>query len=200
MNCAAHIWCWPTSLRDDGFAAGEAVDFGHQVLRLDLVGGRFRRSKGCSRCHSLICAHQAARAVAFLRASSRPRSLRARLFSFFRTRFTSPTMGTSACGFLPISAGSISTWITLACGAKAARRPVTRSSKRTPRAIRTIGLGHAHVGGVAAVHAGHADEIGMRAGQPAQTHQRADGGRVDAARRIRAALRAASAAMMPPPA
>ena len=41
-----------------------------------------------------------------------------------------------------------------------------------------VGLGHAHVGRVAAVHAGHADEVRMRAGQPAQPHQRADRRRI----------------------
>ena len=41
MNCAAHIWCWPTSDADDGLAAGEAVDLAHQMLRLDFVGGEF---------------------------------------------------------------------------------------------------------------------------------------------------------------
>ena len=47
------------------------------------------------------------------------------------------TTGTSGARFLPISAGSMSTWMTLACGAKAASRPVTRSSKRTPSATST---------------------------------------------------------------
>jgi len=46
----------------------------------------------------------------------------------------SPTIGTSACRFLEISAGSMSAWITLACGAKLESLPVTRSSKRAPSA------------------------------------------------------------------
>ena len=37
--------------------------------------------------------------------------------------------------FLPISAGSTSAWITLACGANALSLPVTRSSKRAPMAM-----------------------------------------------------------------
>ena len=37
------------------------------------------------------------------------------------------------CRFLPISAGSMSAWITLAFGANESRLPVTRSSKRAPR-------------------------------------------------------------------
>ena len=39
INCAAHIWCWPTSDADDGLAGREPVDFHHQVLRLDFVIG-----------------------------------------------------------------------------------------------------------------------------------------------------------------
>ena len=148
---------------DDGFAAGEAVDFGHQMLRLDLGVGLVGGRSGCSSFQSRICCHQA-------RARPRRSSLAARravpaaaCSASARTRFTSPTIGTSGVRFLPISAGSISTWMTLACGAKAARRPVTRSSKRTPRAISRSAFGHRHVGGVAAVHAGHADEVRMLA-------------------------------------
>src|SRR5271155_2546640 len=49
----------------------------------------------------------------------------------------SPTIGTSTLTFLEIDEGSISIWmIDLALGAKSALRPVTRSSKRAPTAIR----------------------------------------------------------------
>ena len=44
-------------------------------------------------------------------------------------------MPTSGLRTLPISALSMSTWITLALGAKAETLPVTRSSKRLPRAM-----------------------------------------------------------------
>lgn len=43
-------------------------------------------------------------------------------------------MGTSATRFLEISAGSMSAWTILAYGAKESSLPVTRSSKRAPRA------------------------------------------------------------------
>ncbi|CAB4583564.1 unannotated protein [freshwater metagenome] len=52
------------------------------------------------------------------------------------TSRTSPTMGTSASRILPISAGSMSTWMTLAFGANSLTLPVTRSSKRAPRTMR----------------------------------------------------------------
>ena len=52
------------------------------------------------------------------------------------TSLASPTIGTSARRFLEISAGSMSAWMTLAFGANVDSWPVTRSSKRVPRAMR----------------------------------------------------------------
>ena len=39
MNCAAHIWCWPTSVVTMASPPEMRFDFGHDVLRLDLVRG-----------------------------------------------------------------------------------------------------------------------------------------------------------------
>ena len=50
------------------------------------------------------------------------------------TNRQSPAMATSARRTLLCSAGSMSTWITFASGAKALILPVTRSSNRLPRA------------------------------------------------------------------
>lgn len=50
------------------------------------------------------------------------------------TSRASPTIGTSATRFLEISAGSMSACTILAYGAKESSLPVTRSSKRAPRA------------------------------------------------------------------
>ena len=52
-----------------------------------------------------------------------------------RSRFRSPTSGTVAVTSLEISAGSTSRWTILASGAKVESLPVTRSSKRAPRAM-----------------------------------------------------------------
>ena len=41
MNCARPHLVLADVARDDRFAARQPVDFGHQVLRLDLVGRRF---------------------------------------------------------------------------------------------------------------------------------------------------------------
>ena len=63
-----------------------------------------------------------------------------------------------------------------------------------------VGSSHRHVGRIAAVHAGHADEIGMAGGQRAQAHQRGDRGGVGQFHELAQFRRRASAAMMPPPA
>ena len=56
-----------------------------------------------------------------------------------------------------------------------------------------IASGHAHVGGIAAVHAGHADEIRMFGRQRAQAHQSADRRRIHALDQLaQLALRAGS--------
>ena len=44
-------------------------------------------------------------------------------------------MGTVGFTILPISAGSMSMWMTLACGANSETLPVTRSEKRAPTAM-----------------------------------------------------------------
>ncbi len=107
--------------------------------------------------------------------SSRRRSLRSSSRIFSRTFLTSPTIGTSGVRILadlpPDRYPRGSPW-------RAARRPPgVRSRDRrsaTPSAISRSVSVMRHVGRVAAVHARHADEIRMRAGQAAQAHQRAD--------------------------
>ena len=44
-------------------------------------------------------------------------------------------MGICTLRTLPISAGSMSMWMTSACGANSSSRPVTRSEKRAPAAM-----------------------------------------------------------------
>ena len=66
-----------------------------------------------------------------------PLSLRSRiaLTNSSVTSRQSPTIGTSGRRTLPCSAGSMSTWMILASGAKVETLPVMRSSKRAPSAI-----------------------------------------------------------------
>ena len=104
---------------DDGLAAGEAVDFVHQVLRLDFVFGAGAIVGMLVLPGADLRPPLRARGFAFFGLNSGSSSCTA-LLSFCSTRLTSPTMGISGTRFLPISAGSISTWMTRAWRAKAA--------------------------------------------------------------------------------
>ena len=90
------------------------------------------------------------------------------------TYLQSPTIGTSGRRTLPCSAGSMSTWMILASGAKLSTRPVMRSSKRAPRAIsRSLRCSVGDRRGVA-VHARHAEAQRVVVGERAARHQRGD--------------------------
>ena len=82
-----------------------------------------------------------------------PSASRASRSSLDDDRGQSPAMATSGRRTLPSSAGSMSTWMILASGAKALILPVTRSSKRLPEGDEEVGLLHGGDGGVVAVHA-----------------------------------------------
>ena len=129
-NCEAHIWCWPTSVTQmvDGSAylpscctthcgasvpsVGSSYVIGYLLRQRSIAAHHgFKSGLPCSACSFSICGIRSSSTVA-----------------------TSPTIGTSATRFLPISAGSISMWMTRAVGANASSLPVTRSSKRAPMA------------------------------------------------------------------
>ena len=61
-------------------------------------------------------------------------------------------------------------------GGEAAGYAVVESDAQSDK---QIGVGDAHVGGVTAVHAGHADEVRMLRREPAQAHKGADCGAVE---------------------
>ena len=90
------------------------------------------------------------------------------------TRRQSPAMATSATRTLLCSAGSMSTWITLASGAKAldlAGHPVVEAAAQGDQ---EVGLLHGGDRRVVAVHAGHAQAQRVRVGEAAPGHQRGD--------------------------
>ena len=185
---------------DDGLAAGDAVDLAHEVLRLDLGRRRRRPRSGCSSFHSRICCHQACGARRASASRIGLESPRATLLSLPSTRLTSPTMGTSG-GAVLADLGGVDIHVddlgVRREGGQAAGDAVVEAHAERDQ---QVALGHAHVGGVAAVHAGHADEIGMVGGERAEAHQRAAR---RARRRVSTNSRSsgeASAAMMPPPA
>ena len=93
------------------------------------------------------------------------------------TSRASPTIGTSAARFLPISAGSMSAWTILAYGAKLSSLPVTRSSKRAAEGDDQVGLLQRGDGGDRAVHARHAHVQRVAVGEGAERHQGGGDGR-----------------------
>ena len=125
MNCAAHIWCWPTSAVDDRLAAGEPVDLRHQVLRLDLACPTSTGTSGCSSFQARdLAPPRAPRRREFARLHL-PASVSGSGLVQLRQHalHVADDRACPAARFLPISAGSMSTWMTRACGAKAASRP-----------------------------------------------------------------------------
>ena len=99
-------------------------------------------------------------------------SLRSTAVSSRMTALASPTIGTSAARFLPISAGSTSAWMTLASGAKrrqVAGHPVVEAGAERDQ---QIGLLQRRHGRDRAVHAGHAEVLRVAVGERAARHQR----------------------------
>ena len=87
---------------------------------------------------------------------------------------TAPTIGTSAVRILEISAGSMSTWTTLAFGREGlqdAGHPVVEARAERDQ---QVGLLQGDHGGDRAVHAGHAEVLRVRVGEGAAGHQRGD--------------------------
>ena len=94
------------------------------------ISSSFLYVSGCSSFHLAISASQVSclsglSLVTFFSCSRREEMIFLAL----------PTIGILASTFFDISAGSISPWITLTPGQNSFNLPVTRSSKRTPRAM-----------------------------------------------------------------
>ena len=129
--CAAHIWCWPTSVE----IRTSSRCWVSSCRRLSACWGRISASpfscvkpRQSTPRHWLICSHQ-------------PLSSPASMFSAFErhnrimsssTCPASPTIGISTTTFLLIDEGSISTWILVELGENSSSLPVMRSSKRAP--------------------------------------------------------------------
>ena len=189
MNCAAHIWCWPTS-------------------EVTMASPPERRSISSIRCCGLISASERdavvadarpssrgsgptrrARAAACLRLAFGREFLRATLFSFCEHALHVAHDGHIGGAILADFGGidiHMDDFGVRREGGQAAGDAVVEAHAEGDQ---QVAVGHAHVGGVAAVHAGHADEIRMAGGQAAEPHQGADGGRVDAVRPVRAIRR-----------
>ena len=151
---------------DDGLAAGEAVDFGHQVLRLDLGVGRRRRRSGCSSFQSRICVPPGAARGGCASSFELGREFSASsLFSFCEHALHVAHDGHIGRAVLADFGGidiHVDDFGVRREGGQAAGDAVVEAHAEGDQ---QVAFGHAHVGGVAAVHAGHADEIGMLGGQ-----------------------------------
>ena len=110
----------------------------------------------------------------------------------------SPTMGTSACRFLEISAGSMSAWMTVASGAKVSRlagHPVVEAGAQGDEQVALL---QRRDGGDGAVHARHAEVQRVAVREGAARHQRGDD-RDAGQLGEHAQLRGRAAALMTPP-
>ena len=126
MNWDVHIWCCPTSVTT------MALPF--TILSISWItfcGNKEVPSWGRTRIgyssrHSRIRSNQLSWVCGVNS-----------WFISFNTCFKSPTIGTSMSLFLPISAGSISTWMMVASLQNSFGTPAIRSSKRMPKASTT---------------------------------------------------------------
>ena len=123
--CAAHIWCWPTSV--DTMASRPAS--WARTARISCCGWMVvspgvKARQSAARQRSMRD-HQGASRVAGSAGGSNA-------VSASSTAPQSPASATSTAITLPILPGWISIWILRAPGAKSLSRPVMRSSKRAP--------------------------------------------------------------------
>ena len=137
--CAAHIWCWPTSvvMKMSCFTARVSlVQPLDRVLRLDdrtravmsWVNFRLSFARHTSICrHHVVSAWLSTSVVSACHAASSAASARP----------ASAMIGTSTGTFLLIEDGSMSMWILRDPWLNAFSRPVTRSSNRAPTASST---------------------------------------------------------------
>ena len=130
-----------------------------------------RSPAGSARAGRRAGAHQS-RTVA--RAARRRARRRPRAISSSMTYLASPTIGTSACRFLPISAGSMSACTIAASGrerVELAGDPVVEAGAERDQQVGLLQRVHR---GDRAVHAGHAQVLRVRVGERAARHQRGD--------------------------
>ena len=136
--CAAHIWCWPTSVvMNTSFDCARVSSCRRRIAYCGLMIAPFcmswvKRRLSLPR-HSSICRHQAASAARSGTAASACHAAASSAIA----RPASPMIATSTGTVLLMLDGSISIWIFRAPGQNAFSRPVTRSSNRAPIASST---------------------------------------------------------------
>ena len=164
MSCAAHIWCWPTSVVTMALAAGEAVDFGHQVLGLDfgIADGVCRRVLVLPGADLLPPGATGALRLRIGRGGI----LGSSLFNLDEHAFHVAHDGDVRSAVLADLGGvdiDVDDLGVRREGGKASGDAVVEAHAEGDQ---QVGVGHRHVGGVAAVHAGHAEmKLGSLAGR-----------------------------------
>ena len=177
MNCAAHIWCWPTSevtmARPPESRSISRITCCGLISLVDTSG-----VSGCSAFHSRICRHHAGARGAVLFAALRRQFLQnlGQLLEHALDVAHDGQVGRAVLadfGRIDIHVNHF--------GMRRERRQAAGHAivKAHAQSDQQIGVRHAHVGRVAAMHARHADVVGMLGRQAAQAHQRGDRGRVD---------------------
>ena len=122
QNCAAHIWCWPTSV----------------VMMQSRPPSLSRRSSTCCARRPPFLAYFSGydlRQVAICFSHSPESHLSTSGSRSSITRRASPSRLTSGRTILLNSAGSMSMWILAASGQNSDSLPVMRSSQRAPMAM-----------------------------------------------------------------
>ena len=161
---------------DDGLPAGEPVDFAHQLLRLDLRV----RSRGVERMLLFPAADLPPPGLAL------GSHVRGGLSVAFREQLVEPPQHPldvahdgHVGGAVLADFGRVDIHVNhLGVGREGGQPAGDAIVETNAQGHDQIAVGEGHVGGVTAVHAGHADKIGMFARKRAQTHQRHYRGRV----------------------
>src|ERR1017187_6820159 len=161
---------------DDGVAAGEAVDFGHEVLGLDLgiAGGRVVGVLffPCADLMPPGAAGGTARGIGL------GGSFGEEFGELDEDAFDVADNGDFGSadladfGRVDIDVDDLGVW---GEGGEAAGDAVVETDAEGDE---KVGTGQRHIGGVAAVHAGHGDEVGVIRGKGAETHEGSDDGSV----------------------
>ena len=172
MNCDAHIWCWPTPAHVDRVRPGDLADAARSRTAGPACRPAARRSRaGSAPAGRAAGRHHSARSA---RCPAWRARLRPRAISSSMTCLASPTIGTSAARFLPISAGSMSACTICALRGEAvqlAGDPVVEAGAERDQQVGLLQRVHR---GDRAVHAGHAEVLRVRVRERAAGHQRGD--------------------------
>ena len=167
MNCAAHIWCWPTSVVTMALPPERRSISAIRCCGLISVSESTACS-GCSSFQARICSHQARRAAARSSLRARRELPSSSLLSFVEHALDVAHDRHVRRAVLADLGGidiDVDDFGVRREGGEAAGDAVVEAHAEGDQ---QVGIGHRHIGGVAAVHAGHADEVRMRrrAGRP----------------------------------